>query len=147
MAIDPHRYALRDGAAPVGRADEGIFGSYSAEIGPGRWLTCPPESCPALNLHGPSAQVSVVAWIKPRRQDPPWCEFIAGLWDERAMHRQYGLFLGLGLTDVKSPQAPSPSGQFRFPTFASAIRASIPRPPWATPLPDSSADSRFFPAP
>jgi hypothetical protein len=58
VAIGPHRYALRDGAAPVGRADEGIFGSYAAEIGPGRWLTCPPESCPALNLHGPSAQVS-----------------------------------------------------------------------------------------
>ena len=102
VAIGPHRHALRDAGVPVGRADEGIFGSHAAEIGPGRWLTCPPESCPALNLHGPSAQVSVVAWIKPRRKDPPWCEFIAGLWNERAMRRQYGLFLGLGLTDVKS---------------------------------------------
>jgi hypothetical protein len=102
LALGPHPSPLREGGAPVARADEGIFGPHSADLEAGRWLTCPPAECPALNLHGLAAQVSVVAWIKPRRQDPPWCDFIAGLWDERAMRRQYGLFLGLGLSNVKS---------------------------------------------
>jgi len=100
MARGPHPCALRDGGEAVPRVSDGIFGPYSADITTGRGLVCPPLECADLNLHGPAAQVTVLAWIKPRLQDPPWCEFIAGIWDERAMRRQYGLFLGLGLAGV-----------------------------------------------
>ena len=102
VAAGAHVYVLRDGGKPVGRASEGVFGAYAADFTPGAWLQILPAECPALNLHGPDAQVTVVAWIKRRRQEPEWCDFIAGMWDERAMRRQYGLFLGLGLRGVKS---------------------------------------------
>ncbi|MFZ4779907.1 MAG: hypothetical protein ACOYM3_31505 [Terrimicrobiaceae bacterium] len=32
VALGPHTYVLRDGAAAVGCADNGIFGPHSAEI-------------------------------------------------------------------------------------------------------------------
>ena len=102
VARGPHAYALRDAsAAPVRRADEGVFGPHSADFAKGSWLRLPAPDCPALNLHGPRAQVTVVAWLKRRRLDPEWCAAVAGLWNEATHRRQYCLFLGLGFHDVK----------------------------------------------
>lgn len=68
----------------------------------GEWLRIPREECAELNIHGESAQLSVVAWIKRMKQPPTYdCETIAGIWDESRKKRQYCLFLDLPIWDSK----------------------------------------------
>lgn len=49
----------QDGA--VERVEEGIFGVRSIRLGAGPWLCVPRAVAGPLNIHGPQAQVSVVA--------------------------------------------------------------------------------------
>jgi hypothetical protein len=98
VARGPHRYALREAAGPVARVapEEGApFGPHAAELRAGQWLEIPRAECPALDLHGPRAQVSVVAWVQRHRKREVQCEAIAGMWNESRKRRQYGLFLDL----------------------------------------------------
>jgi hypothetical protein len=81
----------------VERADEGIFGPYSARFGTGSYLTIPRSLSPALNISGPDAQVSIVAWVK-RAEGYPGCQAVAGIWNEHGK-RQYCLFLNLHIWD------------------------------------------------
>jgi len=93
----PQRYALREMAGPVERVSGGVFGPYAARLKQGQWFNLPRAECPALNLHGANAQVSVVAWIQRAQKDHMQCEAVAGIWNESAKLRQYCLFLNLGL--------------------------------------------------
>jgi hypothetical protein len=87
--------ALVDGGVPVERVEGGIFGPYSAGFSEGSYLYTPRSECAALNIHGPKAQVSVVAWLQRHRKRYIQCEAIAGMWNETRKKRQYGLFLDL----------------------------------------------------
>jgi hypothetical protein len=86
-------YALHEAGGIIDRIDGGIFGPYCANIVPGRWLECPREACPALNLHGPEAEVSLLAWVRrePRRLEQ--AQAVAGIWHDAAHRRQYALFI------------------------------------------------------
>jgi hypothetical protein len=98
LAQGPHRYALREASGPVLRvenASRAPFGPYAAELKHGQYFSVPRAECPALDLHGPDAQVSVVAWIQRHRKREVQCEVIAGMWNETQKKRQYGLFLDL----------------------------------------------------
>lgn len=95
VAQGAEKYALREMAGPVQRVDGGIFGSCAAQIQDGQWLAIPRAQCPKLNLRGPKAQVSVVAWIKRQTTSYDHCEAIAGMWNESRKKRQYCLFLNL----------------------------------------------------
>jgi len=88
-----NRLVLREGAGPMERSAEGPFGS-ALRVREGQWLWIPRADIGALNIHGPDARVSVVAWIKRDRKTNAQCEFIAGVWNETTKTRQYGLFLG-----------------------------------------------------
>ncbi|WP_321475052.1 LamG domain-containing protein [uncultured Paludibaculum sp.] len=90
-------YALCEMAGPVERANDGVFGPYSARLGPGQWLSASRAHIPGLDLHGAEAQVTVAAWIKRERKSsrPEECEAVAGMWLETAARRQYCLFLNL----------------------------------------------------
>ena len=90
-------YALREAAGAVERVEGGVFGPHAARLKQGQWFNLPRAECPALNVHGPKAQVSVVAWIKRAKKDHVQCEAIAGMWNETDKLRQYCLFLNLGL--------------------------------------------------
>lgn len=96
-AIGRYDYTLRDGGDAVKRVKVtgAPFGTYAAELTHGNWLQIPRQECPGLNLCGPAAQVSVVAWIQRFRKPEVQCEFIAGMWNETQKKRQYGLFLDL----------------------------------------------------
>lgn len=76
---------------------EGVFGAKSLAFGNGGWLEVPRERTGALNIHGSSAQVSVVVWMKrhmaPEGQEGA-CQAVAGIWNEHDM-RQYCLFMNL----------------------------------------------------
>ena len=90
---------------PIKRAEDGVFGPYSADIEWGQWLRIKREEAPALNIHGENQQVSMVAWIK-RESDRVW-QYVAGMWSEgdkrfkgqsyasgeRAPTRQFAIFI------------------------------------------------------
>jgi hypothetical protein len=100
VARGRHPYRLRPVDRPVPRVAEGVFGPHAVRLGRGQGaLHIPRRECPALNLHGPKASVSVVAWIKRERGGPEWsCQAVAGMWNEHAK-RQYCLFLNLRIWD------------------------------------------------
>ncbi len=87
----PHAYALEERLGPIRRVAGGIWGPYSAHIDGGQWFCCPREACPALNIHGPDAQFTILAWIQ-RTTDRRW-QYIAGMWNETEAERQYALFV------------------------------------------------------
>ena len=90
-----YKYELREGNSPIERIGDGIFGDYSAKIEEGQWFYIPRAECPALNISGKNAQVTVVAWIKRGVKKFSQCEAIAGIWNETEKKRQYCLFLDL----------------------------------------------------
>jgi hypothetical protein len=89
------RYRLEERNGPIERADEGVFGPHAANVRFGQWFRIPRARCPALDVHGPKAQVTVAAWVKREAADYDGCEAIAGFWDETRRKRQYCLFLNL----------------------------------------------------
>lgn len=93
-----HPYRLREGSGRVGRADVGFFGPHSAILSDGSWLELPRTECGALNIHGPEAQVTVIAWIKRHEGEYGGCQAVAGMWNEHD-RRQYCLFLNLHIWD------------------------------------------------
>jgi len=90
-------YGLAEGDKPIARNNEGLFSGHSADIREGQWFYISGELCPALNIHGKNAGVTVVAWIKRNRKSYNQCEAIAGIWNETEKKRQYCLFLNLGI--------------------------------------------------
>jgi hypothetical protein len=82
--------ALQEEGGPIARVHEGPFGT-AIKIKSGQWLRVPREELGPLNIHGPQAAVTVVAWIQ-RERTAPW-QAIAGVWDETRKKRQYCLFL------------------------------------------------------
>jgi hypothetical protein len=96
VAKGPNPYRLRSVGKPVPVVQEGVFGEQSVRLGKEHGaLHIPRRDCPALNLHGPKAQMSLIAWIKRERGGPESsCQAVAGMWNEHAK-RQYCLFLNL----------------------------------------------------
>ncbi len=89
-------YALEERGGVVPVEGEGFFGERSAVMGNGAWLEIAREKCGGLCIGGRGAQVSVVAWVKRRRQvGREWaCQAVAGVWNEHGK-RQYCWFLNL----------------------------------------------------
>jgi hypothetical protein len=85
------KFALQEMNGPIARVEGGVFGPYAARIKRGQWLMIPRDRVGTLDIHGPQAQVTVVAWIK-RIEKPHW-QAIAGVWGETQKTRQYCLFL------------------------------------------------------
>lgn len=100
VARGPHAYRLHEQDGAVERVRDGVFGPHAIRLGQGPWLSCPRAACPALDLHGPDAQFTVVAWLKrePAPPEQPGCQAVAGMWNEHG-RRQYCLFLNLHIHD------------------------------------------------
>jgi hypothetical protein len=79
------------GSDTIYRSSEGPITGYSAVLTGQNYFKLPRAETGALNIHGPDAEVTVVAWVKLDRVKG----FIAGLWDEGRARRQYGLFVNL----------------------------------------------------
>ncbi len=94
ISAGQHAYTLRPVTDTIQHTPDGLY------LPRGQWLRLPRADCPALNIHGENAQVTVLAWV--RRQPQPEthdCETIAGVWDESRKMRQYCLFLDLPIWD------------------------------------------------
>lgn len=98
-AKGPYCYDLTEMGGTIKRVADGFFGPFSAHMEQGKWFNIFRKDCPALNLRGKNAQVSVVAWVKREVKDNNECEAIAGMWNETQKQRQYCLFLNLGIWD------------------------------------------------
>jgi hypothetical protein len=88
-------YILKEMAGPIQRAEDGVFGPYSANMEEGKWFSCPRKECPELNIHGKDAKITVIAWVKRVQKSNNHCEAVAGMWNEEECSRQYCLFLNL----------------------------------------------------
>lgn len=95
LSRGPHSYDLHEASGRVARVEGGVFGPYAAQLHRGDYFSIPRAECPALNICGPSARISVIAWLQRHRKREVQCEAIAGMWNETAKKRQYGLFLDL----------------------------------------------------
>lgn len=95
LAKGPHGYALQERAGPVERVAGGVFGEHALELKRGQYLGIDRADCPALDIQGPDAAVTVVAWLQRHRKREVQCEAVAGMWNESRKKRQYGLFLDL----------------------------------------------------
>jgi hypothetical protein len=87
----PHDYPLREQFGKIARAEDGVWGPYSARIEPRQWLSIDRADCPALDIHGAGAKYTILAWIK-RDSERRW-QYIAGVWNEAEAERQYSLFI------------------------------------------------------
>lgn len=94
----PNRYPLTP-HGELQRIDGGVFGPYAMLVAEGQWLDIPRRDCPALDLHGPDAQVTVIAWLKRHPKSDGECQAVAGMWHETGLRRQYCLFLDLSIHD------------------------------------------------
>jgi len=99
----PSPIRLRAEGAPLEFANEGVFGPRSLRfradgILAANHLVATAAEAPALNIGGPDAQVTVVAWIKREPTGYGGCQFIAGVWNEHH-RRQYGMFINLEIWD------------------------------------------------
>ncbi|WP_339613764.1 LamG-like jellyroll fold domain-containing protein [uncultured Rubinisphaera sp.] len=107
---------------PVKTLEAGPFGS-AIKINQGQWLSIPREKIGPLDIHGPDAQVTVVAWI--HRNKTSYWQAIAGVWDETRGKRQYCLFLNASKqTDYRTmTRVPSKD---RFQGHVSAVGSKTP---------------------
>jgi hypothetical protein len=101
VAKGPYPYILKEAGGPVDRIAEGIWGKYSAHMQPGKWFSIPRSQCPALDIHGPQAQLTILAWIKREAKTVQTgeCQAVAGIWNESRKQRQYCLFIDLRIHD------------------------------------------------
>lgn len=98
-SIGPSPITLHAHGAPLEFVEDGVFGARSLRfkadgVLAANYLQVSAAEAPALNIGGPDAKVTVVAWIKREPTDYTSCQFIAGVWNEHH-RRQYGLFLNL----------------------------------------------------
>ncbi len=85
-------------------ANEGVFGPHSLPFSandrlPEHYLVAERERVEALNIGGPEAEVTVVAWLAKTETPYNGCQFVAGVWNEHHQ-RQYALFLNLGIRNL-----------------------------------------------
>lgn len=99
-------FDLIEQSGPIQRVDDGVFGPFSARLDRGQYFKIARNEIGTLDIHGPSAAVTVIAWIK-RESNQPW-QSIAGVWDETRAKRQYCLFLNANkaMPDGKSNRTP-----------------------------------------
>jgi len=91
-------HALQEVHGPIERIDTGPFSGYSARLDGSQWFYIPYEETGNLNISGPNAEVSMIAFVK---LDKALKTTIAGMWSEgKGKHddtgtRQYALLLDM----------------------------------------------------
>ena len=94
---EPYTLQSRSGALEVVADPDAPLGGKALRIEQGQWLNLARNDCPQLDIHGPTGHLTVIAWIKRKKNEKRGCEFIAGQWNESDGGRQYGLFLNISV--------------------------------------------------
>lgn len=95
VAKGPYPYSLEEMSGPITRVKDGVLGTYAAKLEFGQWFNLPRHMCPALDFHGPEAELTILAWLKRQERENGQCEAIAGMWNETEKKRQYAMFVNL----------------------------------------------------
>ncbi len=90
-----YKYRLQEAGGSINVVQEGVLSGSSIVIREGQYLYIPRKECPALDIHGKKAAVTVLAWVKRQSKKVDQCEAIAGIWNETEKQRQYCLFVNL----------------------------------------------------
>ncbi|MDP8245423.1 MAG: hypothetical protein P9L94_15165 [Candidatus Hinthialibacter antarcticus] len=91
-------HVLQEVNGPIERVEAGPFSRYAAHLKGGEWFYIPYEELGELNINGPEAQVSMIAFVKLQKALKTT---IAGIWSEgKGAHddsgtRQYALLLDM----------------------------------------------------
>lgn len=99
QAKGKYPYILKKAAGELPLTKEGVLANGSVTIAENAYLYIPRNECSGLNIRGPQAQVTLLAWVRRRLKSttPQECEAIAGMWNETQRKRQYCLFLNIRL--------------------------------------------------
>ena len=97
LSYGDYAYTLLEGNGKNEIVGGGILSDSSVHISESQYLYIPRHLCPALNLYGPNAAVTVIAWVKRKPKSYSQCEAVAGIWNETRKQRQYCLFLNIQL--------------------------------------------------
>jgi hypothetical protein len=133
----PNRYALTP-HGDLKQVDGGVFGPHAMLVSEGQWLDIPRRECPALNLHGPGAQATVVAWLKRHPKSDGECQAVAGMWHETGRRRQYCLFLDLSIHNSRNQvcghvsNVGGPTPGFKYCMDAAIGSTPVPMDAWTT---------------
>ncbi len=95
----PYNYVLIEGNGSIEFDKEDVATRNAADLKEGQYFYIKREDCPALNIHGPEAQITVLSWVKRQLKSYNQCEAVAGMWNETEKLRQYCLFLNLHMHD------------------------------------------------
>ncbi|SDM20920.1 LamG-like jellyroll fold domain-containing protein [Kriegella aquimaris] len=87
-------FPLKEAGGTTTRINEGPLSGYSASFEGSNFLTLANSKTGALNIFGPSKEVTVIAWVKWTGEQTG---FVGGMWNEYkdGGKRQYGLFASL----------------------------------------------------
>ncbi len=128
-------YLLNEMRGPVERVNEGPLSGYSAKFTGNNYLSLANANTGKLNLHGETAEVTVIAWVKWEGKTG----FVAGMWNEYADggKRQYGLFVHLPYYNGKDQvcghisRKGGPTPPFPYSIDYSASKQTVPKKEWA----------------
>jgi len=131
----PGKFSLREANGPVSRAGEGPLSGYSLVMNGTQYLHIPHAVTGNLNIHGPHARVTVVAWVNWSGEQTG---FVGGMWNEHSAggKRQYGLFVSLphynGANQVCGhiSQSGKPTPPFPYSIDYSASLQEVPEGKW-----------------
>lgn len=93
-----HPHPLRETHGPIERVEGGPFSGYAAELNGSNWFRIPYEETGDLNIGGPNAEVSMIAFVKLKKVEKTT---VAGMWSEGkgarddTGTRQYALLLDM----------------------------------------------------
>jgi hypothetical protein len=111
-----HTHPLREcGDGPIRRVNGGPFSGYSAYLNGSQYFSISHSDASDLNIHGPDAQVSMMAWIKLETMTKGVT--VAGKWFEgegagdNTGTRQYALLMSIGAYGGKDAVTPHVSAE------------------------------------
>lgn len=130
------RFPLGETSGEIERVKEGPLSGYSAKFDGTNYLSLPHSETGALNIHGMSRGVTVIAWVKWTGEQ---VGFVGGMWNEYqdGGKRQYGLFVSLPYYNGKDQvcghisQTGKPTPPFPYSIDYSASRQVVPKNEWA----------------
>jgi len=128
-------FPLKEVNGPLLRADEGPLSGYSATFSGREFFNLNHSLTNQLNIHGPSQEVTVMAWIKWTGEQTG---FIGGMWNEYedGGKRQYGLFVSLPYYNGKDQvcghisKTGKPTPPFPYSIDYSASKQTVPANQW-----------------
>ncbi len=119
----------------ISRVNDGPLSGYSAKFNNEAYLNLPNSKASALNIHGKSKGITIMAWVKWTGEQTG---FVGGMWNEyqNGGKRQYGLFISLPYYNGRNQvcghisNTGKPTPPFPYSIDYSASKQEVPANKW-----------------